>query len=156
MFSETEQEGATVIALTKEAEEVGMTPDREESGNTERKSRGEDESETACRDLSEKEKWVILKEIHDSPIGGHTGIIRTYRKLKQFINRPGLKGDVEKYIRVCEKCQKNKMLQFHTRMPLMITDTPFTVFEKCIIDIIGPFCPSRSQHCYILTVQDDL
>jgi hypothetical protein len=77
MFSETEPEGAIVNALTREAEEVGMTPDREESGNTERKSRREDESETACRDLSEKEKWEILKEIHDSQIGGHTGIIRT-------------------------------------------------------------------------------
>jgi hypothetical protein len=156
MFSQTKLEGAIVNALTKEAEEVGMTPDREESGNTERKSRGEDESETACRDLSEKEKLEILKEIHDSPIGGHAGIIRTYRKLKQFINWPGMKSDVEKYIRVCEKCQKNKMTQCHTRMPLMITDTPSTVFEKCSIDITGPFCPSRSQHCYILTVQDDL
>jgi hypothetical protein len=37
MFSETEPEGAIVNALTREAEEVGMTPDREESGNTERK-----------------------------------------------------------------------------------------------------------------------
>ena len=38
----------------------------------------------------------------------------------------------------------------------MITDTPFTVFEKCSIDIIGPLCPSRSQHRYILIVQDYL
>ena len=52
--------------------------------------------------------------------------------------------------------KKNKMTQYHTRMPLMITDTPSTVFENCSIDIIGPFCSSRSQHCYILTVQDEL
>jgi cleavage and polyadenylation specificity factor subunit 1 len=38
----------------------------------------------------------------------------------------------------------------------MITDTPSTVFQKCSIDIIGPLRPSRSQHRYILTVQDDL
>jgi hypothetical protein len=49
-----------------------------------------------------------VKEIHDSPIGVPAGIIRTYRKLKQFINWPGMKGDVENYIRVCEKCQKIK------------------------------------------------
>jgi cleavage and polyadenylation specificity factor subunit 1 len=54
------------------------------------------------------------------------------------------------------KCQKNKMTKCHTRMPLMITETPSTVFEKFSIDIIGPFCPSRSQHHYIFTVQDDL
>jgi len=98
----------------------------------------------------------ILKELHDSPIGGHAGLIRTYRKLKQFINLPGMKNDVENYIRVCDKCQKNKMTHCHTRVPLMITDTPTTVFAKCSIDIVGPFSPSRSQYRYILTVQDEL
>jgi hypothetical protein len=44
-----------------------MTPDSEESGDTEGKSRREDESEIVCTDLSEKEKLEILKEIHDSP-----------------------------------------------------------------------------------------
>jgi hypothetical protein len=67
-----------------------------------------------------------------------------------------MKSGVENYIGVCEKCQKNKMTQCHTRMPLMINDTPSTVFEKFSIDIVGPFSPSRSQHRYILTVQDDL
>jgi hypothetical protein len=72
-------------------------------GNVER----EDKSQTACGDLSEKEKLEILKEIHDSSIGGHAGINRTYHKLKQFINWHGMKNDVENYIRLCEKCQKN-------------------------------------------------
>jgi transposase InsO family protein len=38
----------------------------------------------------------------------------------------------------------------------MITDTPTTVFEKCSIDIIGPFSPSLLQNRYILTIQDEL
>jgi len=38
----------------------------------------------------------------------------------------------------------------------MITDTPSIILEVCSINIIGPFCPSSSQHHYILTVQDDL
>ena len=100
MFSEPESEGAIVNALTGETEEVGVIPDSKESGKTERKHRGEDESEAACRDLSEKEKSKILKEIHDSPIGGHAGINRRYRKLKQFTNWLGMKSDVVNYIRV--------------------------------------------------------
>jgi hypothetical protein len=67
-----------------------------------------------------------------------------------------MKTDVQHYIRVCEKCQKNKMTQCHTRMPLVITDTPSTVFEKCSIDTVGPFSPSGLQYRYILTVQDEL
>jgi hypothetical protein len=106
MFSETE--GAIANASTGKAEEVGMIPDSEEPGNTERKRSEEDESQTACRDLNEKEKIEILKEIHDSPTGGHAGINRTYRKLKHFINWAGMKSGVDNYLRVCEKCQKIK------------------------------------------------
>ena len=112
--------------------------------------------ETACTDLSDKEKVEISKEIHDSPTGGHTRINRKYRKLKQFINCQGMKSDVEKFIRMCEKCQKNKVMQCHLKMQLVITDTPSTVYEMCSIDIIGPFCPSRSQHRCTLTVEDYL
>jgi len=46
MFSETEPEGAVVNTLTGEAEKVGTIPSSEVPGNTERKSRGEEESET--------------------------------------------------------------------------------------------------------------
>ena len=87
-----------------------------------------------------------MKEIHASPIGRHADTEIQYRKVKQFINWQGMKSDVEKCIRECKKCQKNEMAPCHTRMPLMITDTPSTVFEKFSIDIICPFCPSRSKH----------
>jgi cleavage and polyadenylation specificity factor subunit 1 len=41
-------------------------------------------------------------------------------------------------------------------MPLVLTDTPSTVFEKFSVDIVGPFTLSSSRYRYILTVQDDL
>ena len=75
-------------------EEVGMILDSEGSGDTERKHRGQDESETACRDFSKNEKLEIQKEIHDSPIGGHAGLNRTYHKLKKFINWLGGVADL--------------------------------------------------------------
>jgi hypothetical protein len=59
--------------------------------------------------LYDKEKLETLKEIYDSPIDGRAGINRVYRKLKQYINWQGMKSDVAKYIRKCEKCQKDKM-----------------------------------------------
>jgi hypothetical protein len=41
-------------------------------------------------------------------------------------------------------------------MPLTIMDTPSAVFEKCIVDIVGPISPSEEGNRYILSVQDDL
>jgi transposase InsO family protein len=112
--------------------------------------------ETENKEITAKEKMEILKEMHESPVGGHGGMTRTYKRLRHFINWEGMKRDVEEYIQKCEKCQKNKMTQHHTRLPLTITDTPLVVFEKCTIDIVGPFTPSMTGNRYILTVQDDL
>jgi transposase InsO family protein len=67
-----------------------------------------------------------------------------------------MKRDVEEYLRKCEKCQKNKMTQCDTRLPLARTDTPSTIFEKCTIDIAGPLSTSMIENRYILTIQDDL
>jgi transposase InsO family protein len=106
--------------------------------------------------LTDKEKLEILKELHETPIGGHIGMNRTYKRLKQYIRWEGMKEDVEAFIKKCEKCQKNKLTQCHTRMPLTITDTPSIVFEKCIVDVVGPISPSQEGNRYILTVQDDL
>jgi hypothetical protein len=76
-FAETEPEGESVNALTEEVEEIGIKCNSEESGDTEEKRGGADKVETAYAKLSDKEKLEILKEIHDSPIGGHAGINRT-------------------------------------------------------------------------------
>ena len=86
MFPETEPGGTTVIALTEEAEKILVTPDNEDLGDTEEKRGGEDGLETACTNFSYREKLEILKEIHDSLIGGHAAINRKYRKFKVFIN----------------------------------------------------------------------
>jgi transposase InsO family protein len=117
---------------------------------------GQEVKDMKDKELTSKEKMEILREMHESPIGGHVGMNRTYKRLRHFINWDGMKTDVEEYIKKCEKCQKNKMTQCHTRLPLTITDTPSSVFEKCTIDIVGPLSPSMIGNRYILTVQDDL
>jgi hypothetical protein len=132
--------------------EIVSERDREAEGTNE----NADNSDVECRKLSDKEKLGILREMHESPIGGHIGMNRTYQRLKQYINWEGMKKDIEKFIRKCEKCQKNKLTQRHTGMPLMLTDTPSVVFEKCNVDIVCPLSTSESGNSNILTVQDDL
>jgi hypothetical protein len=69
--------------------------------------------ETENEESTAKEKMEILKEMHESPVGGHGGMTRTYKRLRHFINWEGMKRDVEEYIQKCEKCQKNKMTAPH-------------------------------------------
>lgn len=44
--------------------------------------------------LESKLKQKILKEVHDSPLAGQLGFLKTYRHLSERSSWKGLKGDV--------------------------------------------------------------
>jgi hypothetical protein len=58
---------------------------------------------------TKEERLAIFREMHDNPIGVHLGLNRTYDKVKSFTTWPGIKQELEEYIRQCETCQKNKI-----------------------------------------------
>ena len=87
---------------------------------------------------TKEEKQAIFQEMHNKPFGGHLGMNRTYDRLKLFTSWPGMKQELEEYVRQCETCQKNKITQNKTKMPMKITTTPEVVWEKCALDIVGP------------------
>jgi len=91
---------------------------------------------------TEAEKRKILKEFHDQPIGGHLGMNRMFDRLKQYISWPDMKREIKVYVKQCEVCQKNKITQNKTKLPLQITDTPDVVWEKCSMDIVRPLTPT--------------
>ena len=53
-------------------------------------------------------KYKFLQEAHDSPLAGHLGIFKTYRKLRKRFYWNGMKEDVKKYVNECKVFQKNK------------------------------------------------
>jgi hypothetical protein len=105
---------------------------------------------------TEEEKLAIFREMHDNPLGGHLGMNRTYDRVKLFITWPGMKQELEEYIRRCETCQKNKITQNKTKLPMTITTTPELVWEKCALDIVGPLSQTLDGNKYALTFQDEL
>lgn len=106
--------------------------------------------------FTKEEKQAIFQEMHDKPTGGHLGMNRTYDRIKIFTTWPGMKQELEEYIRQCETCQKNKITQNKTKMPMKITTTPDVVWEKCALDIVGPLNQTSDGNKYVLTFQDEL
>jgi hypothetical protein len=94
--------------------------------------------------------------MHDKPIGGNLGMNRTYDRLKLFTSWPGMKQELEQYIRRCEICQKNKITQNKTKIPMKIATTPEVVWEKCALDIVGPLSQTSEGNKHVLTFQDEL
>lgn len=50
----------------------------------------------------------ILREFHSSPSAGHSGELRTFKRVAQLFWWKGLKGDERKFVRECDVCQLNK------------------------------------------------
>lgn len=50
----------------------------------------------------------ILSAVHDSSVGGHSGINGTYMRLKSSFYWPGMKNDVLELVKSCDVCQRNK------------------------------------------------
>jgi transposase InsO family protein len=67
-----------------------------------------------------------------------------------------MKQEIEDFIRKCNICQKNKITQRKTKLPLQITDTPDLVSQNCSMDIVGPLTQTCEGNKYLLTFQDEL
>lgn len=63
---------------------------------------------------NEELRRMIISEFHDSNIGGHSGVLRTYSRLTQIFYWRGMKAAVLRYVQQCDICQRNKA---DTRMP---------------------------------------
>ncbi|XP_061960644.1 uncharacterized protein LOC133681574 [Populus nigra] len=50
----------------------------------------------------------LLHEVHDTKTGGHSGILRTFKKLGQQFYWSGVHRSVKDYIKGCDVCQKIK------------------------------------------------
>ncbi|KAA0056594.1 Retrovirus-related Pol polyprotein from transposon 297 family [Cucumis melo var. makuwa] len=58
--------------------------------------------------LSRKSTLIpsLLHTFHDSVLGGHSGFLRTYKRMNGEIHWMGMKNDVKKYVEQCEICQR--------------------------------------------------
>ena len=97
----------------------------------------------------------VLRETHDSPIGGHPGISNTWNLIKRKYQGPGLHKFVEQYVKGCARCQENKP---HTNLKKALLQ-PFDIhidegpFKYVSMDLIMDLPLSEKYDC-ILTIID--
>ena len=97
----------------------------------------------------------VMNTAHDSIMGGHMGIQKTLKKVLSNFYWPGVNGDVTRFCRSCDICQKTVDKGRTTRAPLQkmpLIDQPF---KRVAVDLVGPIHPpSEAGHRYILTLVD--
>ena len=102
-----------------------------------------------------EERRHILRQIHDSPTGGHPGIANTWELIKEHYEGPRLREFVEEYVKGCVKCQKSKTNLPRRKAPLQRFDVPASEgpFQYVSMDLITDL-PRSDGYDSILTIVD--
>ena len=97
----------------------------------------------------------IMEVSHGSIMGGHMGIKKTTDKIQSAFYWTWVQGDVTRFCKSCDVCQKTVSKGSVPKVPLEkipLIDKPF---KRVAIDLVGPICPpSEEGHRYILTLVD--
>jgi hypothetical protein len=97
----------------------------------------------------------VMDVAHNTLMGGHMGARKTLDKILSNFFWPGINGDVTRFCRSCDICQKTAPKGRVKKVPLQrmpIIDQPF---KRVAVDLVGPFHPpSEGGHRYILTLVD--
>ena len=101
----------------------------------------------------EHKRMEIIRNLHDSLIGGHKGFHQTYNKIRERYYWKGMQNEIEDFIRTCASCQEQKIHRFKTRTPYCVTDTPLEGFSKVSMDFLGPMRMTPAGNHYLLPIQ---
>ena len=88
--------------------------------------------------VPEKLRHLIIEVAHGSIMGGHMGIKKTTDKIQSAFYWPGIQGDVTRFCKSCDVCQKTVSKGSVPKVPLEkmpLIDKPF---KRVAIDLVGP------------------
>ena len=92
----------------------------------------------------------ILREFHDTPLGGHFGTDKTYASMRRYFYWPNMKRTVEEYVTTCDQCQKQKIwTQKRFRNP-KLPASPTEPWSKVSIDFCGSFPKTKNGKDYVM------
>ena len=73
-------------------------------------------------------KAQVLQQVHASPLGGHSGYLKSFQRLKKDFYWTGMVGDLKQFVKECDTCQRLKnetCLPAGLLQPLAIPDRPW-------------------------------
>jgi hypothetical protein len=94
-------------------------------------------------------------EFHTSQVGGHSGVLKTYYKVKREFFWDGLKTDFQRFLEECLVFQQNKVETINTPSILQPLSIPSQRWEEVSIDFITGL-PKSEGKSVIMVIVDRL
>lgn len=95
---------------------------------------------------------LLLEEFHCTPSGGHSGFLRTYRKLADNIYWVGMQKTVRDFVRACDVCQRQKYASTTPGGLLQPLPIPNGVWEDLSLDFITGLPKSKGYEAILVVV----
>ena len=98
--------------------------------------------------------WVaqLLAEFHSTPLGGHSGFLRTYKRIASNLFWVGMKADIMKFVVECHVCQQNKYQSTSPAGLLQPLALPTAVWEDVSLDFISGLPKSHGYDTLLVVV----
>jgi hypothetical protein len=106
-----------------------------------------------CKNSQLKQK--VLFKFHTSPVGGHSGFLKTYHRVKKDFFWDGLKINVQRFVEKCVVCQQNKVETIKTPGLLQPLSIPSQRWEEVSMDFITGL-PKSEGKSVIMVIVDKL
>ena len=91
-------------------------------------------------------------ELHTSPLGGHSGFLKTYHRVKKEFCWDGLKSDIQKFVAECFVCQENKVETIKTPSLLQPLSIPSQCWKEVSMDFITGLSKSDGKSVIMVVV----
>lgn len=94
----------------------------------------------------------LISEMHDNPIGGHSGFPVTYRKLKRLFAWKGMKKQVQHQLKQCQVCLQAKPERLKYPGLLQPLPVPEGAWQVLSLDFIKGLPKSERFNCILVVV----
>lgn len=95
---------------------------------------------------------ILLHDYHDSPLGGHSGDFKTYKRIASDWFWPGMRKEIAKYVRSCGVCQQAKTSSLRPGGLLQPLEIPALVWDEISMDFMGGLPKSQGVDSILVVV----
>jgi hypothetical protein len=94
----------------------------------------------------------LIEHMHSSPVGGHSGIPATVKRLRALFAWPGLRKHVTDFIKSCPICQQAKPERLRYPSLLQPLQTPTAAWQVISLDFVEGLPQSHGYNCILVVV----